>query len=153
MDTIAKNLTDEEVPTPAMLIGKSNASTLWHSNTIKGILQNRHYVGDLVQNKTATISVTTTKRREVPEEEMTVHENTHEPIISKETFQVVQRQLKQRTRTDKNTTSRMLGRELCINHWKQAKGLASIKRINTTSPSFFNRKSHVYKRRSASYSI
>ncbi|XKG85313.1 recombinase family protein [Sutcliffiella horikoshii] len=45
------------------------------------------YCGDLVQNRTETVSVTTTKRRVLGEDEVITHENTHEPIIAKDTFQ------------------------------------------------------------------
>ncbi|PFM78933.1 hypothetical protein COJ46_15510 [Bacillus sp. AFS077874] len=63
MDSIAKRFTAEKVPTPSQIANKSNASPLWHATTIKNILNNQHYCGDLVQNRTETISVTTTKRR------------------------------------------------------------------------------------------
>jgi site-specific DNA recombinase len=63
MDSIAKSLTAEKIPTPSQVAKKSNASPLWHSSTIKNILNNQHYCGNLVQNRTETVSVTTTKRR------------------------------------------------------------------------------------------
>jgi site-specific DNA recombinase len=99
MDTIAKTLTEEGVSTPAQVANKSNASTLWHGTSIKGILNNRHYCGDLVQNRTETISVTSSKRREVAEEDIVIIENTHEAIIPKESFNAVQAMIENRTRT------------------------------------------------------
>lgn len=98
MDSIAKALTTERIPTPSQVANKMNASNLWHASSIKKILNNQHYCGDLVQNRTETISVTSMKRREVQSDVMTIHENTHEPIISKETFQTVQALMKRRTR-------------------------------------------------------
>ncbi|MGD6779979.1 recombinase family protein [Sutcliffiella horikoshii] len=97
MDSIARDLTAESVPTPSQVARKSNASPLWHASSIKLILNNQHYCGDLVQNKTETISVTTNKRK-VPEK-ATIIEATHEPIISKEIFQSVKKMLQSRTRT------------------------------------------------------
>lgn len=45
-----------------------------------------HYVGDLVQGKTATTSVTSTKRLHKNSDEFIVVENTHDAIISREDF-------------------------------------------------------------------
>ncbi|XZF75597.1 recombinase family protein [Bacillus sp. AL-1R] len=99
MDSIAKRFTAEKVPTPSQIANKSNASPLWHATTIKNILNNQHYCGDLVQNRTETISVTTTKRKTLDVAQASIQENTHEPIISKETFQAVKKMLLTRTRT------------------------------------------------------
>jgi site-specific DNA recombinase len=99
MDSIAKALTAERVPTPSQIANKSNASYLWHASTIKNILNNPHYCGDLVQNRTETISVTTTKRRLYDEENFITHQGKHDPIISRETFKSVQKMLLNRTRT------------------------------------------------------
>jgi site-specific DNA recombinase len=99
MDSIAKNFIAEKIPTPSQIANKSNASPLWHATTIKNILNNQHYCGDLVQNRTETISVTTTKRKTLDVGKATIQENTHEPIISKETFQAIKKMLQIRTRT------------------------------------------------------
>ncbi|MFS0637943.1 recombinase family protein [Mesobacillus foraminis] len=99
MDTIAKNLTAEQIPTPAQAANKANASDLWHSSTIKGILSNRHYIGDLVQKRSETISVTSSKRRKTSEQEYIIKENAHEAIITKEIFATVQAMMANRTRT------------------------------------------------------
>ncbi|MEF7496550.1 recombinase family protein [Lysinibacillus sphaericus] len=99
MDTIAKNLTTEKVLTPAQVAKKSNASTQWHGSTIKKILKNRHYIGDLVQGRSETISVTSSYRREIDEENQIFNENTHEAIIEKETFDKVQELLQRRTKS------------------------------------------------------
>jgi hypothetical protein len=39
---------------PADVAGKKNASDKWNDSTIKLILTNPHYVGDLVQNRSTT---------------------------------------------------------------------------------------------------
>ncbi len=99
MDTIAKNLTSNKVPTPAQIANKSNASSQWHGSTIKGILTNRHYIGDLEQGRSETISVISSKRKEIDQENQIVVENTHDAIIEKEIFDKVQYLLKKRTKT------------------------------------------------------
>lgn len=98
MDTIAKKLSNEEIPSPSQVANKSNATPMWHGSTIKLILNNRHYCGDLVQLKSQTISVTSTKRKSNSEDQIVI-ENTHEPIISKSTYLSVQKLLSTRTRT------------------------------------------------------
>jgi site-specific DNA recombinase len=100
MDSIAKSFTAEQIPTPSQIANKSNASPLWHATTIKNILNNQHYCGDLVQNRTETVSVTTTKRRTLQPDQVIVQENQHEAIIPKETFLAVRKMLLARTRTN-----------------------------------------------------
>jgi site-specific DNA recombinase len=99
MDTIAKSLTEEAISTPAQVANKVNASNQWHGSTIKKILMNRHYCGDLVQGRTETIMVTSSKRRELDAENQVIIENTHAAIIPKETFDAVQELMQSRTRT------------------------------------------------------
>lgn len=100
MDSIAKQLTKERVPTPSQVAKKSNASPLWHATTIKNILNNRHYCGDLAQHKTETISVTSIQRKSLSEEETLIIEDIHEPIITREKFNAVKLMLQTRTRTN-----------------------------------------------------
>lgn len=76
-----------------------NASSQWHGSTIKGILSNRHYIGDLEQRRSETISVISSKRKEIDQEKQIVVENTHDAIIEKEIFDKVQYLLKKRTKT------------------------------------------------------
>lgn len=95
-DKIAHNLTSEKIPTPRETSCNSNATHYWHGSTIKLILQNHHYTGDLVQGKETTISVTCKKRKKIDEENFIIVPNTHEPIISKEMFDAVQLMLKNR---------------------------------------------------------
>ena len=98
MDTIAKDLFTDNVQTPSQVANKKNASNVWHSSTVKKILTNRHYCGDMLQLRTETISVTTNKRRTIDEDKLVIHEGTHEPIISLETFKTVEKILNKRTR-------------------------------------------------------
>ncbi|MED1443520.1 recombinase family protein [Aeribacillus composti] len=45
-------------------------------------MTNPHYVGDLVQGGTTTVSVTSKRRKNVPKEKQFIVKNAHEPIIS-----------------------------------------------------------------------
>ncbi|MCL9638017.1 recombinase family protein [Bacillus zanthoxyli] len=96
IDTIAAKLTLRGVPTPAQITGKSNAGTDWVGSTVKNILKNPHYTGALVQKRTTSISVVSTKRRVISKKEQIVVESTHEEIISRSLFEAVQEQMKLR---------------------------------------------------------
>ncbi|MBL4963999.1 recombinase family protein [Bacillus halotolerans] len=47
---MARRLYNKGVNAPADVAGKKNASDKWNDSTIKLILTNPHYVGDLVQD-------------------------------------------------------------------------------------------------------
>ncbi|MCL9638305.1 recombinase family protein [Bacillus zanthoxyli] len=90
-DSIARYLSNQGYPTPAQISKKKNAGKYWHGSTVKLILQNPHYVGDLVQGRETSRSVTVKTRENVPKEKYIVIKNAHEPIISREDFATVQR--------------------------------------------------------------
>ncbi|MGI2851604.1 recombinase family protein [Bacillus cytotoxicus] len=97
-DSIARELLEEGVPTPSMIAGKRNASPLWHGSSIRVILENPHYIGNLVQQRETSISVTTEKRKMNDPSDYVIIENTHEAIISKKDFEVVQQLIAERKR-------------------------------------------------------
>ncbi|WP_211748083.1 recombinase family protein [Paenibacillus sp. Marseille-Q4541] len=97
-DAIARTLTREGCPTPAQVVGKKNAGLYWHGTSVKKILNNPHYVGDLVQGRQTTVSVTSKVREEVPMEKQIVIANAHQAIISKEDFEAVQHYMAGRKR-------------------------------------------------------
>ena len=82
----------------SQVIGKSNASLYWQGTSVKKILQNPHYVGDLVQGREATLNVTNKKRGFLKEEDWVVVQNTHEPIILREIFEEAKHLLAMRAR-------------------------------------------------------
>ncbi|MEC0245648.1 recombinase family protein [Paenibacillus chitinolyticus] len=97
-DSIARTLTREGCPTPAQVIGKKNAGLYWQGTSIKKILNNPHYVGDLVQGRQTTVSVTSKVREEVPRDKQIITEDAHNAIISREDFEVVQQYMEGRKR-------------------------------------------------------
>lgn len=97
IDTIARNLFNEDVPTPSMIAGKSNANNKWHGSTVKGILTNQAYIGNMVQLKESVVSIITKHRKVNDTDKMVIIENTHEPIVSIEDFKLVQELLVQRS--------------------------------------------------------
>ena len=63
----------------------------WNDVTVKTILRNEVYLGHMVQNKTGTVSYKNHKQVSKPESEWIRVENTHEPLISQEVWDAVQR--------------------------------------------------------------
>lgn len=73
-------------------------SGLWLDSTVRRILTNELYIGNLVQKKSEVISHKIHRSRAVAADNRIVVENTHEPIISKADFQQVQSLLNRDTR-------------------------------------------------------
>ena len=100
---IAHRLNERKVPCPSIYKQKScnyhckTISGLWGHNTIKKILVNRVYIGDLVQHQGEMVSYKVKKYRLLPKSEYLIKENAHEPIIDKQTFELVQDILKRKT--------------------------------------------------------
>ena len=95
---IALQLNAEKVPAPRsfyyMAEGRENLrgeTPFWNDVTVKTILRNEVYIGHMVQNKTGTVSYKNHKQVSKPESEWIKVENTHEPLISQETGDAVQR--------------------------------------------------------------
>ncbi|MGG2093985.1 recombinase family protein [Bacillus sp. S13(2024)] len=89
-DYIARDLYVEKIPTPSQIAGKKNASHTWRGSTVRRILENPHYTGDLVQGRSTTKSVTSKIRDYSDPEKYIIVPDTHEAIISKKDFETVQ---------------------------------------------------------------
>lgn len=65
----------------------------WGTNSIKSILANPVYLGTTIYNVTTLVRDRTGKAKRVvrPEEDWIIRENTHEPLISREDFDKIQR--------------------------------------------------------------
>jgi len=99
---IAQILTKDGVPVPgeARDIGKTKKTVLyssWKQTTIRRILENRVYLGDLVQFKRKNVNYKSKIRVKVPEEERVICKGTHEAIITREEFEKVQQILGKNT--------------------------------------------------------
>ncbi|WP_339289141.1 recombinase family protein [Paenibacillus sp. FSL E2-0201] len=91
---LSRYLNNAGIPTPRAVVGAKNAGVLWQQSTIKLILTNPLYTGNMVQNRTETISLRTNQRKEIPAEQQTVVPNTHPSLISMEEFHEAQMKLK-----------------------------------------------------------
>ena len=63
---------------------------LWCDRTVRRILQNQMYIGNMVQGVNKTVSYKVHECKAVPKEDWIVVEHTHEPVIDKETFDKAQ---------------------------------------------------------------
>ena len=76
----------------------------WSKSTIGKILTNETYIGNVVQNRTTSVSYKNHKVIYRPRNEWIVVKNTHEPIISKEDFNKVQQIFQERNSERKPAT-------------------------------------------------
>ncbi len=102
IDTIARHLSRDKVPTPAQVANKKNAGVFWSGSTIQLILSNRNYTGDLTQCKSEVTSIRTKRRVQKDPKDFIIVENTHQAIISKEEFELTQELLHNRSRKQNN---------------------------------------------------
>lgn len=97
---IAQKLCEEKVLIPSAYLaqhgeGVNKNKTFkdvygWGSSTICNILEKREYLGHTINFKTRK-HFKDKKSHYVPEDEWTIFENTHEPIIDQQTFDLVQK--------------------------------------------------------------
>ena len=104
---IARKLTEQEIPTPGTLEYRRTGSTRryypdypckWSTNTVCHILEHREYLGCIVNFKTEKVSYKVKASVLNPDDKIMVFENTHEPIVDRETWERVQELRKQRKR-------------------------------------------------------
>ena len=90
LSEIAKHLTNEKIQTPSC---KDN----WCTTTVKSILTNEKYKGDALLQKCYTVDFLT-KRKKKNEGEVPQYyvRNSHEAIISPDTYDLVQSEFKKR---------------------------------------------------------
>ena len=108
---IADKLNEEKNPIPSdyyyARLGKPNprrTSHMWSADTVKQIVRNPTYLGHLVQMRTTTISYKNHKVVKRPEEEIIVIKNTHEPLVSQETWDKI-REIERSVSQGKKTKS------------------------------------------------
>ena len=109
---IARILTEQGIPTPTAYAlsqgrdnGRHNAKTYrWGANTIAHILERLEYCGHTVNFKTHMKSYKVHKIVYNPQDEWQIFENTQEPIITQQTFDLVQELRKHKRRPQKMQT-------------------------------------------------
>ena len=107
--TIARMLTDEEIPNPSThyvkLDGSKsaiNCSARWVPKTVRWILSNPTYLGHTMQHMSTRVSYKNHKVVHIPESDWIINKNAHKPIIAQEVWDKVQATFKgARGRSDK----------------------------------------------------
>lgn len=93
---IAKGLTADSIETPGH-------KKVWQASTVLNILKNEKYYGAAILQKQITVSyLTKEKRPNTGELPMYYIEKDHEPIVSPETFQMVQEEMRRRREAGSN---------------------------------------------------
>lgn len=100
---IATRLNNANAPTPSGYKKTNLSSRLidrdtWTISTIKKILTNRIYTGDMVQHTQTKVNYKSKKKVALDQSLWMIVENTHEPLIDKKTFEYVQTLRKRYTR-------------------------------------------------------
>lgn len=114
---IQKLLYQEKIPTPACILYRKygiygqvfegqpeDKQYRWGNGAVRTILSNQLYLGHTVTFKTGVISYKNPRQVAKPEDEWIIVRDTHEPIISEEQFELVQRLHRGRIRKTKTTS-------------------------------------------------
>jgi DNA invertase Pin-like site-specific DNA recombinase len=109
---IARLLTKEQVLTPSnyyyQKTGASHAGLdttrpyNWSGSSVTGILDNKTYLGHMAGLRSTTLSYKNKKLIRHPESEQILVENTHEPLIAQELWDIVQEVRQHKKRTPKH---------------------------------------------------
>ena len=95
LSDIVTKLNEMEVPTPSKykntkLSSKCLNQDMWTISSVRKILKRRMYTGDMVQNVQTKVSYKSEKKITLDKSLWIVVENTHEALVDKETFELVQ---------------------------------------------------------------
>lgn len=108
---IANRLNKENIVTPSGYKKTNYSSRLidrdnWNISTVKKILCNRIYTGDLVQHTQTKVNYKSKKKITLDEKLWIIVENTHEALVDKDTFNYVNNLRKRNTRNYEIKTNR-----------------------------------------------
>ena len=108
---IANRLNKEKVSTPSGYKKTNYSSRLidrdnWNISTVKKILSNRIYTGDLVQHTQTKVNYKSKKKITLDEKLWIIVENTHEALVDKDTFNYVNTLRRRNTRNYEVKTNR-----------------------------------------------
>ncbi len=118
---ISKALTDEGIPNPARYKREnSNYSNphkvnfdRWTPDSIRKMLSNPTYAGNLAQGRQKTISYKVGKKIELPQDKWIVVDDTHEAVVSKEVYEAVQKLKSRNISHEKKNTILLTGIFYC----------------------------------------
>lgn len=108
LSDIASYLNDNKIKTPSSLKRKNPNSKMryneqWTTSSVKKILKNRMYTGDMVQSTQTKVNYKSKKKKALPKSNWDIVPGTHEPLVDKLTFERIQGNVK---RTNKSINKR-----------------------------------------------
>lgn len=106
---IRKKLHEHQIKSP-------RGNEYWDLTTIRRILTNEKYIGDLYSGKTQVYDYLTHKRKHIPKSEQYCFKDHHEAIIDKDTFYEVQLLLERKKIQKKSYTKRLFHGKLQCGH-------------------------------------
>ncbi len=147
--SISRKLTELGIITPAAYkvkngdtrfiryLNKENTLTNWSYQTVRTILLDSVYKGDMVNHKTEIINYKTKESVLVPREEYIIVPNQHEPIINPEEFDKVQQILRSRKHENKHNFKNIFkGLVFCLECGTQMNLIATKDRKGVKKPLF-----------------
>ncbi len=101
---ITTYLNDNNIKTPSSLKrknpnSKAKYNSMWTVSSVKKILKNQMYVGDMVQSIQTKVSYKSKKKKALPKSNWDIVKNTHEALVDRFIFESVQNNVK---RTNKS---------------------------------------------------
>ena len=104
LSEITTYLNDNNIKTPSSLKrknpnSKAKYNPIWTISSVKKILKNQMYVGDMVQSVQTKVSYKSKKKKTLPKSNWDIVKNTHEPLVDRFIFESVQNNIKRTTKT------------------------------------------------------
>ena len=101
---ITSYLNDNKIKTPSSLKrknpdAKSKYNPIWTISSVKKILKNQMYTGDMVQSVQTKVSYKSKKKKTLPRSNWDIVKNTHEALVDRITFERVQNNVKRINKT------------------------------------------------------
>ena len=112
LSDITSYLNDKKIKTPSSLKKKNPNSKMrynpnWTISSVKKILKNRMYTGDMVQSTQTKVSYKSKKKRTLPKSNWDIVPNTHEPLVDKIIFERIQNNVKRTNHSNSKREKRL----------------------------------------------
>jgi DNA invertase Pin-like site-specific DNA recombinase len=113
LSDITSYLNDNKIKTPSSLKrknpnAKNKYNPMWTISSVKKILKNQMYVGDMVQSVQTKVSYKSKKKKTLPKSNWDIVKNTHEALVDRIVFEKVQDNVKRTTRTSNTKREKRL---------------------------------------------
>lgn len=112
LSDITSYLNDNKIKTPSSLKRKNPNSKMryneqWTISSVKKILKNRMYTGDMVQSTQTKVNYKSKKKKALPKSNWDIVPGTHEPLVDKLTFERIQGNVKRTNVSVSNREKRL----------------------------------------------